>query len=253
MLCSISSLLISYGHYSASVKGVISLSVYILNAPGGCRKTLRDIWFAKLARMWIRGPLLKFAKQIVKAPSTSGGCVIAICHTDWSLLLARWCRDNNLTMVITASKKWRNRTGRVNVSGGFQSLRKVVQHLQSNGMVCVHADSLKSRGFTSNFLGLQRPISMLPARLAGLAGVPVVGVVPTFEHGYLNLKICETFIVGKTHHEQKVVTYKLITFFENEITQNPAILRGILKKNQRWFTHLAKTSSLLLTPLLKCF
>jgi len=228
-LCNFSSILISYGHHLAFYVGLIPLSVFVLNSPTGPQKTLRDIWFAKLARMWIRGPLLKFAKQIVKAPSLCGGCVIAICHTPWSLLLAHWCFDNRVALVVTPSKKWRKRTGNLNVSGGFHSIRKAVQHLQTNGWVCIHADSLKSRGFTSPFLGLERPISMLPARLAGLAGVPLVGVVPTFEHGYLNLKMGEIFMVGKTHHDQKVITHKLIAFFENEIAQNPVVLRGILR------------------------
>lgn len=232
MFCSMCSIIISYSHHITFSIGLISLSAYIQNAPDGCRRTLRDIWFAKVTRLLIRGPLLRFAKYIVKPPAISGGCVIAICHTPWALLLAHWCLDNRVALVITPSKKWQKRTGNLNISGGFHSVKKVVLHLKTNGLVCIHADSLKSRGFTSNFLGLERPISMVPARLAGLTGVPLVGIVPTFEHGYLKLKIGETFIVGKTHHDQKVITNKLIAFFENEIIKKPAVLRGILNKKR---------------------
>lgn len=227
--CTITSYLIGNAHYVGILIGYTSVPTIVRDAPGGCSLALRKIWFAKTTRHLMRGFLLRLTNKFIKMPPLPKRCVIALCHTPWALVLSHWCRENNHALVVTRSKKWKMRTREINVSGGFSQTRKLIQHLLNDGKVCVHFDTSKSKTVISNLLGVNRPVSMLPVRLAGYTEAPLIGMIPIFENGNLKLKISKPFFVGHQGKEQMQAIQNLVSFFDQEITQHPAALRGVLK------------------------
>lgn len=228
LFCTSVSYVIGNAHYVGILIGYASVPSIVRDAPGGCNLALRKIWFAKTTRYLLRGFLLRLTYQFVKMPPLPKRCVIALCHTPWALVLSHWCRENNLALVVTRSKKWKMRTREIHVSGGFSQTRKLIQHLLNDGKVCVHIDTSKSKTVISNLFGVKRPVSMLPARLAGYTEAQLIGMIPIFENGNLKLKISKPFFVGNQCKEQIQAIQNLISFFEQEITQHPSALRGVL-------------------------
>src|SRR5262249_12517038 len=115
--------------------------------------------------------------------TTESGCVVALCHGPWLRLLAVWCRHTRFGQVF-ASGKWAGHAGLGTVRSGVANLRRVVRQLRGGGRVVVLVDQFPPSGHTRvTFLGQSRAASLLAARLAAIAVVPIHAVLPQFNGG----------------------------------------------------------------------
>ena len=204
------------------------LPACVAQCRAGAYATLRDIWASRFVResvnALLKTPLRAATLALVDAgplPAGPGGCVIAVCHSPWFRWLAEWCRDRNAARVV-AGGAWIWRTRGVNVLGGYQNVRALVEHLRNGGRAIVVADVFGgARGCTATFLGQQRRVSLLPARLAALAGVPLVTLVPTGHARGMRLECGPSFHVGTRN--QETVMRAMLAFYEGEIRRRPAL------------------------------
>ncbi|NIN73425.1 MAG: hypothetical protein GTO46_16175 [Gemmatimonadetes bacterium] len=157
-------------------------------------------------------------------PSGHGsGCVIAIFHMPWARLLASWCCDSNLALIV-AGDVWVERAGQNVAPGGVRRLRRVIRHLRAGGRVVVMADFPRARRVcTVRFLGQEWHASTFPARLAACAGVPLLAWNPSLDRGRLQLAPGPAFAVGSLPEEQEAATRSVLAFFERTIRQSPAL------------------------------
>lgn len=230
---------------SSWIASLHSLSVYaghsrvsrcLSNCPDGLYRTLRDIWFTRLVRELLtpvlKTPLRGAALALVDcAPPANfaNGCVIAICHTPWARLLAEWCREREFALVL-AGGVWVYRSGHLHVPGGVAGLRRLVRHLRDGGRAVVIADVFgRSRRCPVRFLGEDRLASLLPARLATLARVPLQAAVPSLQANRIHIRFGPRFTAGTSAVEQQTITQSLLSFFEREIRRRPALCNYILK------------------------
>lgn len=206
------------------------VSPLISAAPAGRARTLRDIWFARLARESLVLILRTFLRQAALdrvtyalPPSHESGCVIAVFHMPWARLLASWCCDSDLALIV-AGDVWVRRAGGSVVPGGVAGLRRVIRHLRAGGRVVVMADFPRARrGCTIRFLGQPWHASTFPARLAACAGVPLLAWNPSFDRGRLHLDPGPAFAVGSLSEEQEAVTRSVLAYFERTIRERPAL------------------------------
>jgi lauroyl/myristoyl acyltransferase len=75
----------------------------------------------------------------------------------------------------------------------------------------------------SVFLDRNCNISLFPARLAKIAGVPVVAVVPELRQGTIQIFDGPRFHFKNTNVDPLMVMQRLMSFFEKEIRRNPSI------------------------------
>lgn len=193
--------------------------------------TIRKIWLSRMLRrslsLFLRTPLRNGNMALINfkliLPQESG-CIITICHTPWARLLAEWCQVNNFALVLVGGP-WIKRTRRVNIpGGGFVGLRRLVRHLRSGGRVIVIGDNIgRSRCCTVDFFGKECMASILPARLAALAGVPLLAITPKLQDGMVNLHngiTVESEVIRNDPDEAMQIIFK---FFEDEILLSPSI------------------------------
>ena len=200
----------------------------IAQCRAGTYATLRDIWATRFVResvnALLKTPLRAATLALVDAgplPAGPGGCVIAVCHSPWFRWLAEWCRDRNAARVV-AGDDWIWRTRGVNVLAGYHDVRALVEHLRNGGRAIVVADVFDAaHGCTVNFLGRQRRVSLLSARLAALAGVPLVAMLPSRHAHRIRLECGRRFQVGANN--QDAVMREMLAFYENEICRRPAL------------------------------
>ena len=204
------------------------LPANIAQCDAGVYATLQDIWTTRFVREAVSGllktPLRAATLTLVDAkhlPTGPGGCVIAVCHSPWFRLLAEWCRDRNAARIV-AGDSWIWRTRGVNVLGGYHNVRTLVEHLRNGGRAIVVADVFGSAHECAvNFLGVTRRVSLLPARLAALAGVPLVTLLPTRFAHRVRLECGPSFHV--VDGNQDAVMRAMLAFYEREIRCRPAL------------------------------
>jgi len=197
----------------------------------GPYSTIRKIWLTRMLRrslsLFLRTPLRNGNMALINfkliLPQESG-CIITICHTPWAKLLAEWCQVNHFALVLVGGP-WIKRTRRVNIpGGGIIGLRRLIQHLRSGGRVIVIGDNIdRSRCCRINFLGKECMASVLPARLAALARVPLLAVTPQLEDGMVILQngITLEFEVIRDNPDEAIQS--IFKFFEDEILLSPSI------------------------------
>ena len=215
-------------HYCLVCARLQPLPACIVQCQAGIYATLRDIWATRFMREAVTGllktPLRTAALSLVDADgltAVQGGCVIAVCHSPWFRWLAEWCRDRNAARVV-AGDDWIWRTRGVNVLAGYHDVRALVEHLRNGGRAIVVADVFDAaHGCTVNFLGRQRRVSLLSARLAALAGVPLVAMLPSRHAHRIRLECGRRFQVGANN--QDAVMREMLAFYENEICRRPAL------------------------------
>jgi hypothetical protein len=193
--------------------------------------TIRKIWLARMLRrslsLLLRTPLRNGNMALINfqliLPQESG-CIITICHTPWARLLAEWCRVNNFALVLVGGP-WIKRTKRVNIpGGGIIGLRRLVHHLRSGGRVIVIGDNIgRSRCCSINFLGKECMASILPARLALLAGVPLLAVTPQLKNGMVTIQNGITLEFQVIRDKPNEAIQSIFKFFEDEILLSPSI------------------------------
>ena len=227
-VCRLLSLPFATLHYCLVCVGWQPLPACITQCHDGVYATLRDIWATRFTREVVTGllktPLRAATLTLVDAedlPAGPGGCVIAVCHSPWFRLLAEWCRDRNAARVV-AGDSWIWRTRGVNVLGGYHNVRALVEHLRNGGRAIVVADVFGGADECEvSFLGVTRRVSLLPARLAALAGVPLVTLLPTRHTHRVQLECGPSFHV--VNGNQDTVMRAMLAFYEREIRCRPAL------------------------------
>ena len=233
--CDRCSRIVAFLHDVGIRGGWLRVAPCVRHAPGGLSRALREIWLSRLLResltFLLKTSFRATTLRLVDDSLVRGagrGSVIAICHTPWARLLAEWCRVHDFALVI-ADGPWASRMGYVTGPGrGFSELRRVVRHLKTGGRVIVTADAFAgSRSSPVRFLQGERMVSLLPGRLALLAGVPLRPVVAHFADGSLRLRFGS--LPCARVPSAKHFTQALLRFFEDEIRLRPAIWGDVLK------------------------
>lgn len=232
--------IMAHFHILAKEKNWTKIASSFAETSDGTYTTIRKIWMARMLRrslsLFLRTPLRYGCTSLVDCkidvPHESG-CIIAICHTPWARLLAEWCRVNNFGLVLVGGP-WIQRTGQVNIpGGGFVGLRKLVRHLHSGGKVIVMGDTIgRSRCCAVNFFGKESMASVLPARLASLAGVPLLAIAPKLEDGMVTLQNGLTLGTDVIYASQDEVMQRIFSFFEDEILCSPSIWAPYILQSQ---------------------
>jgi hypothetical protein len=187
--------------------GLLKRPSYILKTSGTLFKNLYNIWYARVVRrmlsVFLRTPLRKSTLGLINfripVPADSG-CVIVICHSPWKRILAQWCLENKFALIIGGGK-WSHRKKLIQRKGaGITELRNIIRHLQQKGRVILAADFFNSlSNCPVKFLGNKYNASIVHTRLAILAKVPLIVVIPpgTFFH-FLRKKLRTILLFG--HH-----------------------------------------------------
>lgn len=228
--CSFLSYIIAAAHYVILMTGLLRLPFCIYSAPGGLYINLHHIWFARLFRrvvsLLVRSPLRIKTLQLVDftAPITNTGCIITTCHTPWARLLVQWCLQNKFALIIV-SGIWLQRAKAINKYGkGFPELRYLVRHLQSGGRIIITSDAmLNSKNCAVHFFEKECNVSLLPARLARIAKVPIIAVVPELRNQSILINEGPRYYLKQLLSNQGEVIQSMLTYYENEIKKSPAI------------------------------
>lgn len=224
-------------HFIASTHRLIVLIHFLEipdcleQAPGGMYKNLQKIWFARLVKkiisVWVRSPFKTGALNLVKfdIPIPSGkGLVLVTCHTPWKRLLVRWLFENQYVLIIDTGNSAKRKNRLRNLRKGHNEFLHVIRYLRHGGRVIIAADVFnKSNDQPAEILGKQGNLSLLPARLARIAGVPLLAAVPILRNGRIDIE-AGPFLDQHFHHtEMRNVMQILLKFFECEIKKDPSI------------------------------
>lgn len=176
-----------------------------------------------LVRSPFRRNVLRLIKPVAPFPFNSG-CVIAICHTPWKRLLVQWCLENDFALVVAAGE-WARNKRHIQVQGaGFNDLRDLMRYLKHNGRVIIAFDMFNSKDDCPvDFLGNTGNVSLLPARLAKMAQVPLVSVVPTLRDGFIQIGYARQFDVNDVKGDPAAIMQKILLSFEDELRNDPGI------------------------------
>jgi len=238
-VCRYLSLVAAAVHYGLLSAGLMKVPLYIAHSGQNAFKNLRNIWHTRLVRrvisVSVRSPLRTSTLRLVNSnvPLPPGtGCVIAICHTPWKRLLVQWCLENNIGLVV-GNGNWSHRKGRIQKKGrGFSDLRDIVNHLRHNGRIVIAFDcfSICPNQCRLKFLGNYHNMSTLPARLAAIAGVPLITAIPRLRNGMIHIDSGPRFGVNKPDSDPGDVMQRLVSFLESEIRTDPGIWPGAYYK-----------------------
>ncbi len=229
--CSLLSNISAGIHYCLISAGLLRLPLYILNAPGGVYKNLRNVWCTRFVRRIIsalvRSPLRMSTFRLVNFSiplPVDSGCIIVTCHTPWKRLLVQWCLKNDFALII-ASGKWKQKKNRIQRQGlGFNELREIVRYLQQKGCLIIAADNFNNlKDCPVKFLTHQHNVSLLPARLAVLAEVPLFSVIPVLHKGKIYINYGPQFDPQKMNIDSCSVMQNIVSYMDTEIKNNPSI------------------------------
>ena len=230
LLCRFHSHIIAAFHYSAARNSMIKIPGYIWEAPGGLYKNLQKIWFTrllkKLVSLWVRSPLRSKALQLVHMdiPVPSTGLIFVTCHTPWKRLLVQWFSENYYALIIDTGKSIQRRNRLKETRKGYNELQHIIRHLKNGGRVIIAADVFnKSDNHPTEILGKPGNLSLLPARLASIAGVPLMAAVPQFRNGAIHINAGPRYDNQIHQSDLGAVMQNLVCFFENEIKRDPSI------------------------------
>lgn len=194
-------------------------------------KTLHSVWYARLVRRTIsflvrtpaRNSIVKLINLNVPI-SREDGCIIVICHTPWKRLLVQWCLKENFGLVIGGGR-WNDERASIQKQGtGIAELRKLISHLQLKGRIIATADVFNDlNNCPVEFLGNHYNSSLFAERLATLAKVPIFMIIPKLSNKSIDFISGPIFSTHGLKPKNAVITRQIISFFEMEIEQSPAI------------------------------
>lgn len=237
--CSILSYLSAGIHYCLITSRVLKIPFYILNGKSQLYKNLNQIWYTRFVRrvisVSVRSPLRLITLRLVNFNVTippDSGCVIAICHTPWKRLLVQWCLENNFSLII-AGGKWTKQRERIQRQAlGITDLRCIVKYLNQKGRIVIACDIFNNlNNCPVNFLGKHHNVSLLPARLARIAGVPLITAVPVLKKGHINFDGGPQFNSNNLNTDPGDAMQKIVSFLETEIKNNPSVWLTAYVKN----------------------
>ena len=211
--------------------GWLEVPECIIEAPGGLYKTLQKIWFSRLLKkiisVWVRSP---FRRQVLKLVSFSlpapceKGLVLVTCHTPWKRLLVRWFFENHYALILDTGKSLKRKSRLKPLRKGHNELFHIIRHLRYGGQVIIAADVFnQSDDQPAEILGKAGNLSLLPARLARIAGVPLLAAVPVLRDGRIDIQSGPMIDEHILFSEERAVMQKLLGFFEQQIKSDPSI------------------------------
>jgi len=229
--CLIISHLISVIHCFFIQIHILYVPDCIKQAPGGLSVNMQKIWFARLFKkvvsVWVRSPFCSHALKLVNfnIPIPAGkGLVLVTCHTPWKRLLVRWFSENHYALIVDTGQSAKRKKRLKNQRKGHNELMHIVRHLRYGGRVIIAADVFnKSNDQPAEILGKPGNLSLLPARLARIAGVPIQAAVPILRNGRIDIQEGPLIDQHIPYTEMRNTMQILLRFFELEIKRNPAI------------------------------
>lgn len=229
--CLVISVLLSVIHWVFVQIDLVLIPDCIKLAPGGTYVNLQKIWFArifkKIVSVWVRSPFFHYALKLVNfnIPVPAGrGLILVTCHTPWKRLLVRWFSENHYAMIIDTGHSAKRKRRLKNMRKGHNELLHVIRFLRYGGRVIIAADVFnKSNDQPAEIMGKSGNLSLLPARLARIAGVPMLAAVPVLRRGGIDI-LTGPLIDHQIHCKDMRSTMQiLLRFFELEIKNNPSI------------------------------
>lgn len=218
-------------HYLALNAGLLKYPPYLLNTAGEDYKILRLIWRARIFRsmlsILVRSPfrrrMLRLINFTIPLPVNSG-CVIVICHTPWERLLKQWCLENNFGLAITSGKLTSEKKQIMRNGKGYKELKDLATYLKQNGRIIITADTFNNlTDCPVQFLGEISNASLFPARLAGMANVPLIVAIPFLYKGNIHFISGPSFDFRRTKPNFSAVTKNILHFLEHQILKDPSI------------------------------
>jgi hypothetical protein len=217
--------------------GLLKRPAYILKSAGTVFKNLYAIRYARVVRkmlsVLLRTPLRKSSLGLINfsipVPADSG-CVIAICHSPWKRILVQWCLENKFALIIGGGK-WSNRKKLIQRKGaGIVELRNIIRHLQQKGRVILAADFFNGlNNCPVKFLGNKYNASIVHIRLAILAKVPLIVVIPKLKKTSIDFTLGPQLGFNNLKPGFYKTTRHILSFFEKEIERDPSIWSSYVK------------------------
>jgi lauroyl/myristoyl acyltransferase len=229
--CLLFSHILSGLHYFFARLDFLDIPACIREAPGGLYKNLQKIWFARLLKkivsIWVRSPFRSQALRLVNfsLPLPSGnGLILVTCHTPWKRLLVQWFFENHYALIVDTGRSVRRKNRLQNLRKGHNELLHIIRHLRYGGQVIIAADVFnKSNDQPAEILGKPGNLSLLPVRLARIAGVPLMAGVPVLRNGRIEIEAGPLIDQDIPCSEMRAVMQKILGFFEQEIKNDPSI------------------------------
>jgi hypothetical protein len=229
--CLIFSYILAAVHYFMASAGFLRIPSCIREAPGGFFSNIQKIWFARLLKkvvsVSVRSPLRLKTLQLVNfdVPIPAGtGLVIVTCHTPWKRLLVQWVYENIYAIIIdTGRSRKRNSLMKKNRKN-YNEMSHMVRYLRYGGCVIIAGDVFnKLKNCPSEILGKSGNLSLLPVRLARIAGVPLITMVPELRKGGIHFYKGRQYDLSVKDPDLGTVMQNILGFFEGEIEKDPSI------------------------------
>jgi hypothetical protein len=230
-ICNFLSYTLAGGHYCLLFTGLLKVPEYLLPVSEGRVQYLRTIWHARMvkrmASVLVRTPLryssLRLVNFNIPLPADTG-CIIVICHTPWKRLLVQWCLQHHFATIISSINLTHGEKLNQIRGSGVTELRDIVKYLQLKGRLVIAADVFNDAGNCPvNFLGKNQNASLLPARLAALAAVPLIVAIPTLHNGTVHFINGPQFDVTLNKNNSCTTIQDIISFLDAEIRKSPSI------------------------------
>ncbi|HYJ64291.1 MAG TPA: hypothetical protein VEV62_11140 [Parafilimonas sp.] len=224
-------------HYIIIKVGVFNVPVYLAKRSNKKIKTLHKIWYVKLTRRMIsflirtplRKSIVRWVNFNISIPQNQG-CIIVTCHTPWKRLITNWCVEQKFGLVIGGGSWSDRRRGIQKQGAGISELRHLVKHLQSKGRVITNADVFNNlNNCQVKFLGNNCNVSLFSERLAVLAKVPLITVIPRLSETTIEFTSGPQFPMHDLTCGCVAITQQIISFFEKEIENDPTIWSTYVK------------------------
>src|SRR5579859_239667 len=206
-----------------------ALRRWLSQCPHGTLRALRQVVFARLARQVFKiAMLVGFEAAVLRRVRCRGthrlprqGCVIALVHSHWGRVLARWVNSQRFARVF-AHERWSRWTGDAHIAASVGGLHRAVNLLAQGQRVAVVADELPPQtGCNVVFLGVHKRATIRATWLAARAGVPVVPVTVGYAAGAIRVRIGPPMEPGRRRSECVETTRALLRTFERRIRRRP--------------------------------
>lgn len=107
---------------------------------------------------------------------------------------------------------------------GLTDLRELVKYLKLGGRVIVPVDVFNDlNNCPVKFLGKNYNASVFAERLAAITKVPILTVIPKLSNTTIEFTAGPQFVTDGLKPKSKILTKQIISFFDKEIENNPAI------------------------------
>ena len=152
------------------------------------------------------------------------GCIIVMCHTPWKRLLTEWCLEKKYALIIGKVKRTDRRWAIQREGAGLSELYELLKYLELGGPVIVMADIFNNlKNCPLKLLGSEYNASVFAERLAILAKVPIFTVIAKLSNARIEFAEGPQFFTEGLKSTSTIITTEIISFFEKEIGNDPAI------------------------------